>query len=383
MSYMANFIGSFNVLFAPIAMLLLIVIDYCTGYVDDLFRRKMYMFAIIPTFLAIVCDMLYDVFTGMPGKTAYYAVYVSSFLYYVFQVTAFYSTNLFVDYQMNKDSKRTTKFGKIIGIAMVIHILILLLNIKFKFYFVIDENNIYHPGPMYIIRLVFSYLAAVFAFINVYISRRNVKSDQIGIIFFFIVLTGIGSTLDLILPGAKLVWPCFCSALLFSYFFIIRAESKTDVLTGVNNRRSCEEYIKNIAESSKKHSYNFIMIDLDGFKQINDKFGHVQGDEALKDAANLIRHSTRKNDFIARYGGDEFLVIAQMDNIELLVIRLQSEFARFNEDGYRPYKLFLSMGYDIYTSETKMTPQEFVAHVDSMMYRAKKENAERRQNAGV
>jgi len=379
MSYTANFIGSFNVLFAPIAMLILMIIDYSRGYVDDLFRRRMFVVTIVPTLFAIVSDMIYDVFAGMPGAAAHNAAYIASFFYYFFQVMAYYATNLIVDYQMNKDRVRTTRLMWILVSIMFAHMVVLFLNIRYQFYFVINENNLYEPGKLYVVRLLFAYASGVITGVNMFVSRKNLYKDQLGLILFFFVLTMIGSMFDLLFPGMKLVWPCFCVSIMFLYFFIVQAESQTDALTGVNNRKSCEEYMRNIAEASRRQDFHFIMIDLDHFKLINDQFGHVQGDQALRDAANIIRHCFRKNDFVGRYGGDEFLVVTQAENAEMLVKRLEQEFAHFNDVAGRVYTLEISVGYDRYAANSHVKPHEFVAHVDAVMYAAKHYNKERRK----
>ena len=381
MTYASKFIGSFNVLFAPLAMLVLMLGDYAKGYVEDLFRRRVFVVTIVLTLFAIVSDLVYDIFAGMPGNAAYYAVYVSSFTYYFFQVMSYYATVLFVDYQINKDRARAKRIMLLIGGVMAAHLFVLLLNIPYGFYFIIDENNLYVPGSMYIVRMLFAYSAFFVIVTDMLLSRKNLMREQVVLILFFFVLVASGSTLDLLFTDMKLVWPCFCTGVMFLYFFIVQAESQTDALTGISNRKSCEEYMRNIAEASRKQDFHFIMIDLDGFKQINDEFGHVQGDYALRDAASLIRHCFRKNDFVGRYGGDEFLVITQAENVEMLVARLEQEFEQFNDEARRDYKLRLSIGYDRYAANSHMKPHAFVAHVDAAMYAAKRRNAERRRDA--
>ena len=373
MLYLQNFMGSLNVLFVPIAILLLILIDYNKDFSGDLFQRKIFFVSVFSTFLAIISDMTYDIFAGVPGQAAHVILYISSFIYYAFQVSAYHATNLFVDYTINQDRTRTKNFSIIIGVVLLLHMIVLTINCWSDFYFFINDNNYFVSGRLYIIRLIFSYSAAVVTLVNVIISRKNIRKGQISLIMFFILLTSFGSSLDLLLPGAKLVWACFCSAILFSYFFIIRSESHIDVLTGLNNRRSCEEYIRTITTMSKRHTYSFFMIDLDKFKSINDNYGHLQGDYALKDAAQLIRNCLRKQDFVARYGGDEFFVITQGNTLDILVTRINSEFVKFNERKLREFNLELSIGCDVYHPDSELTPQEFVAHVDRLMYEKKGE----------
>lgn len=87
--------------------------------------------------------------------------------------------------------------------------------------------------------------------------------------------------------------------------------SITDSLTGLYNRnyvleRLKQELARNLRE---KNSFSVIIFDLDNFKKINDKYGHLKGDEVLKKVSNIIKNSFREYDIIGRIGGDEFLAI--------------------------------------------------------------------------
>ena len=84
-----------------------------------------------------------------------------------------------------------------------------------------------------------------------------------------------------------------------------------DELTKVYNRRKLQLDIERFLEEKKryKYSYTLIFIDLDGFKQINDEYGHSHGDKLLKKVATILKSNARKVDSIYRYGGDEFIVV--------------------------------------------------------------------------
>lgn len=89
------------------------------------------------------------------------------------------------------------------------------------------------------------------------------------------------------------------------------AMAVTDALTGVANRRQLEAALAREVERSKRHGTPLVlmMMDIDGFKAINDMKGHWLGDEVLKAVAKALRESTRRYDLVARYGGDEFAVM--------------------------------------------------------------------------
>jgi diguanylate cyclase (GGDEF)-like protein len=93
---------------------------------------------------------------------------------------------------------------------------------------------------------------------------------------------------------------------------VMRASALSDPLTGVANRRALLERIDyEIARHERsRRSFAVLMLDLDGFKQLNDRFGHPAGDDLLRDVAGALTHAIRDQDTLARVGGDEFCVLA-------------------------------------------------------------------------
>lgn len=92
----------------------------------------------------------------------------------------------------------------------------------------------------------------------------------------------------------------------------LRQTALTDPLTGIANRRSLLQRIEyEIARHARAgHSFVLVMLDLDGFKRLNDRFGHAAGDDLLRDVAGALEHTIRSQDTVARIGGDEFCVLA-------------------------------------------------------------------------
>jgi diguanylate cyclase (GGDEF)-like protein len=114
------------------------------------------------------------------------------------------------------------------------------------------------------------------------------------------------------------------------------------------------------------------MIDMDHFKEINDTLGHHEGDNALRDMASIIKNNIRHSDFAARYGGDEFIIAAKEDDsTEKIMEKIQRAVTAHNEKNQRPYKLRISYGVDTFTTNSGIAMQEFLTHIDSLMYKNK------------
>jgi diguanylate cyclase (GGDEF)-like protein len=165
---------------------------------------------------------------------------------------------------------------------------------------------------------------------------------------------------------------------LWAYFFIIRTDSTIDALTGIGNRYAFSEFIDKLSRQGAKGSsrspepYSIAMIDMDDFKKINDTYGHSEGDNALRDMAAIIKECTRRTDFAARYGGDEFVIAAPAKyNIGKVLARLQEAMDQQNEKHDRPYKMKMSYGLDVYQPGGSVSIGDFMNRIDAMMYRQK------------
>ena len=148
-----------------------------------------------------------------------------------------------------------------------------------------------------------------------------------------------------------------------------------DELTGVASRRSVEERIQRCIDN--KMPFSVIMIDLNGFKQVNDKFGHLAGDDLLRQFAMELQMYTRSGDMVGRWGGDEFIVLLSCD-----AVGANSHMDRIREWVFGKYTIqrgankdatVLHMDASLGLAEWKEghTMQEVVAEADMAMYRDK------------
>jgi two-component system cell cycle response regulator len=156
----------------------------------------------------------------------------------------------------------------------------------------------------------------------------------------------------------------------------LRSLSLIDELTSLYNRRgflNLAEHQLKLARRTKR-GLLLIFADLDDLKQINDTFGHKEGDLALIESANILKQTFRSSDIIARVGGDEFVVLAletSEANVEAIYARLQSNLDAHNAEGSRPYILSISTGTAYYTPESSYTIDELLTRADKLMYEQK------------
>jgi diguanylate cyclase (GGDEF)-like protein/PAS domain S-box-containing protein len=157
----------------------------------------------------------------------------------------------------------------------------------------------------------------------------------------------------------------------------IQALSVVDELTGLYNRRGflafSEQHLSSIQRTNK--SLMVVYADLDGLKQINDSFGHMEGDRALTKTAELLVETFRSSDVLGRLGGDEFTVFAAVEpdgGVEGALARLNRKFAAFNATKTAPYKLSISVGLAIMNPDEAETIEQLMARADKAMYENKR-----------
>jgi diguanylate cyclase (GGDEF)-like protein/PAS domain S-box-containing protein len=157
----------------------------------------------------------------------------------------------------------------------------------------------------------------------------------------------------------------------------LRSLSLTDELTGIYNRRGFFTLAEKLLKIAKRQRKGLCMLyaDLDGLKEINDSWGHQEGDLALIDIANILRATYRESDFVARIGGDEFVVIpvgTTGNDMGIISARLQNNIDVHNAKREKGYKLSVSWGISYYDPENPCSVDELLNQADKLMYEQKK-----------
>lgn len=148
--------------------------------------------------------------------------------------------------------------------------------------------------------------------------------------------------------------------------------SEHDTLTKAYNRRSFESKLEQMLEDALKHNtlFGIIMFDIDHFKKVNDTYGHQTGDDVLVKISSIVKETIREEDFFARWGGEEFMLILKNSKIEelsLVVVKLQEHIKKAN---FAPVPgITSSFGITLYKLDD--TKESILKRVDEALYKAK------------
>jgi len=154
-----------------------------------------------------------------------------------------------------------------------------------------------------------------------------------------------------------------------------------DNVTGVLNRRAGLEILEKTISNAGKKEENFIICfaDIDDFKNVNDVFGHNEGDKILAEVGSSLRANIRKTDTTFRIGGDEFIIIFPDTSLEVaktICSRVCKNIYDLKEKNNIDYKMGLSCGLSEYNFNSKISASELIRRADEGMYvckRAKKQ----------
>jgi diguanylate cyclase (GGDEF)-like protein len=152
------------------------------------------------------------------------------------------------------------------------------------------------------------------------------------------------------------------------------SDAQTDELTGLPNRRALEAGIERLSACGA--TFTLALADLDRFKLINDIHGHLAGDEVLKIFAARLRGSLRQGDLVARWGGDEFVVVLRCGMSDALarVRQLQSRLSgpySIRREGASPLRLEVSASIGLAEKKPSETTEQLLARADQLLYQRK------------
>lgn len=341
-------------------------------FLDEIERRgKLYinMFKI-----NIICLILQTFACAIEGQDFNGIILVSEILdmaIFILQPINGFLWYLFIKSWVDKNRKFINKI--FLFLPIIINSVFVITNPYSKFMFNINSQNVYTRGPFIFITLISTCIFLLYSFLFSCKNKYKIDKNEFLIIVLFIISIFLGTVIQLIF---KLIVSLSVNSyiLIVVYMFYQNKMLQTDSLTGAYNREKLIVKINRIITGNYKQKFCVVFIDLDNFKYINDNWGHNEGDTALIIVVNLIKVVLNKDDFITRYGGDEFVIFLNVENreeIKNIISRILQLFDKYNRKNIKSYKLTFSYGYKLYDSSSPLHFNEYINDVDNLMYKTK------------
>lgn len=364
--------------------------DISHGRGPVLLGQKVFRYLLLINIMAMLFDTVSVIFDGTNMQYSGMIVKVSICLYYAAHSLASYFLLLYVDFELYPDKRRFLKRLPFYSIIVGINFFLSIISLWTGWFFVIDQNNSYQRGPVWYIFTALSLLYALWA-IGIALQwakktgmQTRLGREQLGRMGLLPLIPCAGAILQGIMPGSSWAFSSTTLALVINYVTVQNRQMSRDHLTGLYNRGYLENFLNiQFRNLGKGKTAFLILLDIDRFKNINDTYGHLVGDDALIETANLLRNNCkRKEDFVVRLGGDEFVIIGQCEQVStvhMIVERMEKVTRQFNERGTKPYTLSFSVGYALGEAGTDATLDRLINEADQKMYENKRaKNLQRR-----
>jgi diguanylate cyclase (GGDEF)-like protein len=328
----------------------------------------------------IACLVLDSIILFTSGNTSTFLnilLYGSVGLYYGLVPIIALLWLYYVDLTIYGNTKRLLKISIIPIIMIVLNFGLVLASFKYALIFNINNQNVFSRGSYFFITISLSAIILVITMIHIYKHRKAVRKQEYIPMMLFGLPPLISGIFLIFYKDMNFVWNSMVISQLLVYIYIQSRITNTDFLTGLYNRREYEFMVKQLKYNKLKNiELSGIMIDINDFKKINDKYGHKLGDEALVTASQMIKESVRKQDWVFRVGGDEFLVIILDQDLHVLdevIKRIDKQFIKFNESSKYPFELSYSFGKGVFDDKKHQDLNDFFEYLDFMMYDKKRE----------
>ena len=271
-------------------------------------------------------------------------------------------------------------------IPLAIMLFIILINPFTKLLFEIDKNGYYQRCEGVIIHWIISWGYLLISFIENLLKLKEASTQaerkQLVSMLGFIAMPVIGAIVQMCFYGVSAMSCGITLSILMIAIDKMQSQILSDSLTGLNNRRALENYVDGILDKKIGIDISVFMLDIDDFKKINDAYGHIEGDKALVNVANIFKKTCGDCDFplfLCRYGGDEFLICGmdmKEDQRQKLLSIINKNVSEFNKTQDRKRNIGISVGMAYGKCFNSDDLKSLFRNADSRMYDDKKNKKE-------
>ncbi|MBR0092834.1 MAG: diguanylate cyclase, partial [Lachnospiraceae bacterium] len=261
---------------------------------------------------------------------------------------------MYVETKLKPGQVSKSSFRIVSAIPLFVALALILFTPFTGWVFYYTESNEYIHGPLYVTMLLLAILYVMIASVHLIVSATGTtsrtKRAEARTLAAFMLFPVAGGVIDVFIHNLPVMELSLMLGIIIIYTRMQQSKINSDALTGMNNRRRVDDYLQDrLGSVSEEKPLYFFIADADGFKQINDNYGHVEGDRALRVIAQTLKEfASGKQCLVGRWGGDEFAVIIAAHHVStpeetMEIIRGDLEMNRLAHE--LPYPLGLSIGY--------------------------------------
>ncbi len=280
------------------------------------------------------------------------------------------------------EDKISKRRNLILAVPVAVNLVLTLLSPIYGWIFYVDNENVYHRGPIFLLSILIIYFYFLYSFTLIVHHRRKIVKEEWIPLLVVGILPVIGGVLQSVFYGILLMWSCAGFSMVIVYIFLQQRMVHLDDLTGAWTRGTFESFISKRVKHRRECVFGLVLLDIDGLKIINDRYGHQEGDYALRTIVQLVKGVLKKSDIIARTGGDEFLILLDCktrERIEQAISRIHTALSQYNAVSKKEYILECSIGAELFDSGF-VDVDELMDHVDKLMYQNKRKKKSSREH---
>ncbi|HML48787.1 MAG TPA: GGDEF domain-containing protein, partial [Clostridia bacterium] len=274
--------------------------------------QNVFRLLILSNMALLLLEMLLILFTGVDTAFARITLPIAVLLFYLINPVPEALWVFLLDAVTHGERRPTKRQLWITLLPAAFNAALCIASLFTGWLYTISPQNVYGRGPYFFLMPFSCYAYLAYYIVFALLKRHLVLKREYATLLCAALPPILAGILQSLFFGLSVVWISLSFSLLIYHMNLQSSQVYTDHLTGLSNRRKFDELLLKLPE--KRKLMGGMMIDVDGFKQINDVHGHLMGDQVLETVGTLLRRSLRRSDFVARIGGDEFAVLADVEN---------------------------------------------------------------------
>lgn len=356
--------------FTIILLIFIIGISRTKGDRFD-YKNKLLTSIFLLSILLLVLEILSNAIDGVSGGFAKSTNYVSNGLMLVMTPVLISHIASYLDFSIFESRSRLAKRWYYTQPFIIMFILVV-ANMFYPVLYDISDENVFSKGPLHLVLFISILIIYVYLMIGVIKNREHIKTNVVFGALIFFLFPSIVEIIDLFVGNMMFTFVSISFSSIFIYLTVETVNNYTDVLTGLYTKAKATSHMK--IELKKGNEFALILLDMDRFKIINDEMGHVVGDLVLVDFGKKLHTAFSKDSLVARYGGDEFIIVTKVIDKKIIDDRLLDVSEKI-QNSKHDYSTLMSFSYGIaFSDEIKDVDElEIVKEADKKMFEFKRD----------